>query len=365
MVLLFLAGWQSPIRFVYFYPVYADPWLFVFLLLGLIGIFEFTKKPTRARLIYLAVISFIGVIFRESMLVIPMALLFAENPVALQSDSLPKLIRAPFLNILKMPRLVLIFPLLMGVLAFLMAKLIALPTNDSWSIIKKGSEELVKKGVLRYILGWFMCFGPILVIIFYNWRKNLLFLLDNQFLLIYMVVVALGALLTGTDTERILYWSMPVVLIFLGKFIQEKLPILVLNKAFLVVLISGQLLFQRSFWSTPQEPFLDPKPYPSFVCRIFTRSSCQVSDPSLAPKLSTSIFEFAQIFPSLFSHLKNYNNMRSYFCSPKIEIFWLLTYLSFMAVLLAWLKYAMAQDQPGTRHSSQTEMVCGNEALRE
>jgi hypothetical protein len=47
---LFLLMWHGPIRFVYYYAAYTDPWLFVALLSGLIGIQLLKETPTILRI---------------------------------------------------------------------------------------------------------------------------------------------------------------------------------------------------------------------------------------------------------------------------------------------------------------------------
>ncbi len=83
---LFMLMWHGPIRFVYYYPAYIDPWFFVFLLAGLIGIERISKSPSLGSICLLGLMVFIGVTFREGMLIIPAALLFANNPIVSPND---------------------------------------------------------------------------------------------------------------------------------------------------------------------------------------------------------------------------------------------------------------------------------------
>jgi hypothetical protein len=48
----FILMWHGPIRFVYYYPVFADPWVFALLLAGLIGINRLQARPTMARRLF-------------------------------------------------------------------------------------------------------------------------------------------------------------------------------------------------------------------------------------------------------------------------------------------------------------------------
>jgi hypothetical protein len=91
LVLLFLTQWHAPVRFLYYYPPFVDPWMFVFLLLGLILTHEVRERPSWTKLLCLGVLSFVGVVFREVVLVIPLALLFATNPIVTWAGLLPRL----------------------------------------------------------------------------------------------------------------------------------------------------------------------------------------------------------------------------------------------------------------------------------
>src|SRR3989338_2311054 len=73
LVLLFLTQWHGPIRSVYYYPAYTDPWLFVFLLGGLILIRQYQQQPSIVQLFSLALMSLAGGVFRDASLVVPAA----------------------------------------------------------------------------------------------------------------------------------------------------------------------------------------------------------------------------------------------------------------------------------------------------
>ena len=96
LVVLFITQWHGPVRFTYYDPTYTDPWLFVFLLTGLIAIQKIKSRPSLLAVGLLGLVSFIGVIFREVVLIIPMALAFIMNPIPLGQEM-------PFSSSIKAP----------------------------------------------------------------------------------------------------------------------------------------------------------------------------------------------------------------------------------------------------------------------
>src|SRR5258706_10373148 len=90
LVILFIVTWHGPVRFTIYDPTYTDPWLFVFLLIGMIVIehvkrlVESNPAPAGRRpwsrlrvsllVVCVGLISFVGAIFREVVLALPVAM---------------------------------------------------------------------------------------------------------------------------------------------------------------------------------------------------------------------------------------------------------------------------------------------------
>lgn len=310
MVLLFVTQWHSPVRFVYFYPVYTDPWSFCFLIAGLVGIYSFRIRPTLPKMCYLALVSLAGVMFRETVLVIPIALLFSANPVIQQGDLFSQPVSLWFAKVIKKLTPMSICPLICATLGLLIVRLIALPTND-YSFLIKAFKWAYRKPILTYLTAWFITFGPLIIVAIYDWRQNVHFLRDNQYLLIYLASFAVLGWVGGTDTERILYWAMPVVYVLVGRSLQ-RISKLISVRLFLV-LVLAQLISQRVFVT--------------------------IADPAVAPiPLSRPFWSRSFAFAFL-SQLTSYGNMWSYFCVPGTLFGYLLLYVSFSIVIILWLNY--------------------------
>jgi hypothetical protein len=259
LVLLFLTQWHAPVRFLYYYAPFADPWMFIFLLLGLILTHEVRERPSWTK--RLGVVSFVGVVFREVILVIPLALLFASNPIVTWAGLLPRLTSLRKLReAIRPPPLAFVVPLGLGFLGLLATHLIATPVGE-YSFVKTAVHYAYEKPAPTYLHAWFIAYGPIIAVALYDWRRLSSFLRDNQFMLTYLLSFAILGWVGGSDTERILYWAMPVVYVLIGKAVEDTFDLI---KAWplAAVLILSQLVSQRVFWTLPHYLSDHPTPLP-------------------------------------------------------------------------------------------------------
>ncbi|MFA6223182.1 MAG: hypothetical protein WC647_12785 [Desulfomonilaceae bacterium] len=261
LVTFFLVMWHGPVRFVYYYQVYTDPWLFVMLLAGLIGIQQIQTSATVVRICLLGLVAFVGVIFRESAFMIPVAFLFCKDPIILSrktSSALPSFQNKPVIESIP-PTFFL--PLGFAILGLLTVHLIA-SQNNEYSYIRTAIMWAYNKPALTYLHAWFIAFGPIIVIPIYYWRGTIRFLAKNQFILVYLLQFAVLAWIGGTDTERILFWGVPIVYLLVGKSIEDNAVLAKLIPFGLTILIVGQLISERVLWTIPDYPNEFSTPFP-------------------------------------------------------------------------------------------------------
>jgi hypothetical protein len=244
--MLFFTQWHGPIRFVYFYPAYTDPWAFVFLLAGLIGVHKARAKHRIIVICVLSLVTFVGVMIREIAILVSIALLFSMNPIRRDHDSV--------FSVRTVSRIPLMFflPLLFGFLSIAGVHVIATQTND-YSFIKAAIQCAYDKPLLTYVHAWFIAYGPVIIIVVYHWRQALAFLINHQFQLVYLIAVALLGWIGGVDTERFLYWSMPVIYIIIGKVLESNTSLLK-SPFFVIVLGLSQCISQRLIWAIPDFP---------------------------------------------------------------------------------------------------------------
>ncbi len=259
LIALFMLNWISPVRFVYFYPCLTDSWLFVFLISGLILIQRYRNKKSVFLFFSITLVSAIGVFFRDTAMIIPIASIFVVNPIATDSGWKRILSNRNILQCIKSIPFTAYLPLIAGIFTYWMIHFNVKPTN-SYDFLFFAVKWFLNKPVWIYILGWFIAFGPILIILLYHLPWLGKFLKTNQSLLVYLLGLATLAWMGGTDTERIIFWASPAVLILLGIILQDMdlpkyLPVLVL----IAVL---QLVSMRVFWILPDYPNSNPSPFP-------------------------------------------------------------------------------------------------------
>lgn len=237
LVVCFISQWHGPVRYVHYYPASVEPWIHVFLLAGLILMQRARENPRPIRIVALAVVSAVGVLFREVMLLVPLAFCFAVFPIRGERRSSPAIAFG--------------LPLLSGVVALLCVRSLVIQVND-YSFGAQAMRFLAEKSLWRYVLAIFIAFGPVVVVPLYDWRGSLRFLSSHKPLLAFGAATALLAFVGGSDTERFLYWSMPVVYVLIGRAIEHRRHAFGIGLA--VALIAAQSLSQRLFWVIPDFP---------------------------------------------------------------------------------------------------------------
>lgn len=239
MVAAFLLEWHGPIRFTLFYPVAVDNWFVTLLLAGLLVIHKAAQRVSWRVIATLSVLTSAAVLFRESGALLGVTALFLTNP-------------------LKSRRLVpaLVLPLLGGLAVFGALHAIAHSTNTV-APDTAAAPLVALKSPPAYVLGWWTAFGPLLMFPIFAWRASASFLWRHQYMLALLVVLTLmgaiqspGLQLQLQDTERYLFWGMPVVYVLIARAIEEALPLL--SRLAVAVIVVAQAVAERAFWTIPQ-----------------------------------------------------------------------------------------------------------------
>ena len=256
--LVFLLQWDAPVRWMYFFPPHTDPWMWVFVLAGLTAVDRCREQPTPARIVVVTALTIVGVCFREIVLSIALVLPFTANPIrrgALRErwrELLPKLI-----------------PLGAGLLTLTALRLVAARQND-YSFAWTALHYIFAKPWPAYLASWFLAFGPILWLAIFRMREGAAFLAARQHLLVYLVIFTVLADMGGSDTERFIYWMMPVVYVLIGRTLEDtRNP---WPRSLLAIIAGAQLVAGRMiFWpAIPEYPNHVPHAWP--VLTPFGRS---------------------------------------------------------------------------------------------
>jgi hypothetical protein len=239
LIVIYLIQWDAPTRWIWFYRAHADPWLFATLFGGLLLVDHYRVSPTLGKWLGLCALSIVGVLNREVSLLVAVALIGVGNPL--------RGLAAP-----AWPRWRDFVPLALGLATFVTIKK-SVHQTDGYSFLTTVVDFLYNKGLGSFAHAWLLAFGPVLFIVLYDWRRAWEFLCERQDLAFYFLTCVGFGYVGGTDTERLLYWSIPVVLVLLGRAIERLRPVLSTWPA-VIVLGGGQVLSSRILWTTPDYP---------------------------------------------------------------------------------------------------------------
>jgi len=239
VVLMFLVEWHGPVRFVYFYPVYVDPVFIVFLLGGLMLI-EHSRGHSPGRVSpLLAVVCALGTLCRESMIVVALAFIVAHNPFS-----------APTRTAWRRDLVAAAAPLVASLLAIVFAHAIVTP-KAPYSATAEALRVSTEKPLFTWALAWFLTFGPgVAAVIAYDGRAALQFLRQRPYLAFYLIACGLLGFAGGTDTERVLFWALPVVYVLAARAVERDWPVLK-SGPLPIVLLAAQMISARVLWPIP------------------------------------------------------------------------------------------------------------------
>jgi len=245
LIALFLTAWAGPLRSYFWYPVLVDYWLLPALLAGLL-IVEKMRRGGRLAiwLPILCAVSIFAATVREAGLLVPLAALFTFNPISGRGKDLRAKLRG-FLSI----RPLLAIPALAGGITLVGIRVLVVTTGAYGFLISAG-HWLIYKRLDIYALGWFVAFGPVLILPIFYWRACLQFLRLHQAIAAFLVGLVGIAWIGGADTERFLFWGAPVIYLMIGLGLQElacERP----RVAFIAILVILQAVSARLFWVLP------------------------------------------------------------------------------------------------------------------
>lgn len=226
--------WHAPIRLAFYYPVYVDPLFQVCVVAALLAGERWLAQPSTARgLAYVALVA-VGTLARETMLVVPACALFAA---LWRRDGSGWRAAWPAAA------------LAAGVAAFAVAGALTNP-RGGYGFADAVALHLANKPIESILLVWFIAFGPIVAVVLYDWRATLAFLRRRVDLALLPVLCVGLAYVGGHDTERYLFWSMPVVYLLIAQSMERHIA-LIASTAVAATLVVGQVLSERVLWPVP------------------------------------------------------------------------------------------------------------------
>lgn len=221
--------WLGPIRFSFFDPYNADTFAVLVLLWGVILTED--KKPTLIKQIIYVILIGIGCLFREFVIVLPVAGLLSYR---IKSKSIA-------LNSIGF---------VAGVIGLFSARLAVHNTfsdNSLWYHFKDVTFHLLEIRPLLFLLGAFLAFGPI-ILIAYLFRRQIWNTRYRIWLSILMLIIAY---IGGTDTERYLFWMAPILIYWVSKSVTYPM-IKAIPTLFWLLLLVTQTINSRIWWPIPE-----------------------------------------------------------------------------------------------------------------
>jgi hypothetical protein len=188
----------------------------------------------------------VGVLFREVVLLIPLAFLFARNP------AIEHRVDFPFLRLTNFPRLSQWIPLALTVMALMWVQWFVVATDAGFSPSQHLMERAFDRRLITYLLGWVVAFGPALFIVLFDYRTAMGFFSRHKAFLAYMIGVAFVGWAASLEAERhALNWGAPIVYVLLGLTIERHMSWF-RSAAFLTFLVAAQAVINRVFLLVPQ-----------------------------------------------------------------------------------------------------------------
>jgi len=263
LCLLFLIAWHAPLRYSFLIPLTTDAWAAVWLVTGLLLLNRLHKyqsennKVLLPGIIALSIVTSIGILFRESNIALALAAPFILNPLKnwdfnqniFKVSGWLNFIKKTVLMYWKRNSLLLFLPLLFAFLITIGINKLVVPASG-WSVLKTTIDWFYEKSLPQFLLGIFIAYGPVLVLVPYYFKSYKTIFFDRQDLSVLFLIFLLFGLIGGTDTERILYMSsFPIIFIMIGISIKQLYASP--QRLWLVVLLILQTLAYRFYWLTP------------------------------------------------------------------------------------------------------------------
>jgi hypothetical protein len=246
LVVVYATHWLQLVRFTTYYPVLTDACAQACCFAGLHCIASYENSPDRWKVAAVAAIGIVGVCFREVVLLVPLAFVFARNP------GIRYLGRFPYIALANPPRLAHWIPLALAGGALALLDVFVVATDPEFAASDHLLTRALSRSALTYVAGWMAAFGPALFLLLFDWRQALAFLLRHRWLSAYVLGVAAIGWAGSLESERhALNWAAPVVYVLIGHSLQRHCTTL-RHSAVLVVIVLAQLLVGRVFWSIPQ-----------------------------------------------------------------------------------------------------------------
>jgi hypothetical protein len=235
LVLFYMLHWLAPTRFAWYMPLNVDCWGMLVLIGGLYCIEHYKRSGKWLSYAVLIFISTFGLAVRETVLIVPLtfaAAVFFSGKALKAREIITGLL-----------------PILLAIGAMLLWRSLAIQTGN-YHFIGAAINWARSKPVQTYVLGWFVAFGPAIALLVLDARNSFKFLLEHRELFFYLAAFVALAFIGGSDTERILLWVSPVILVLFARWFERNYSV-TRARWLLGLIVALQLISERVFWTTP------------------------------------------------------------------------------------------------------------------
>jgi len=244
---LFATAWIGPIRLSCVVPVHVDFVSMAGVSWGLVLV-DWMGRTQRMRWVWLlAGMSFVFASVHEVFYAVPLAFLLVANPWRGADSSKDD---SPRWNVATL------LPLVAAGTMYVLVRQYVQPVDQRGNSFywQHAREMLLGKPWHFPPVAWLSVFGPALLLVGYDYRGVAGFLKRRQYFGAYLGLAIAVAVLGGTDTERLIFFSFPVVYILIGRAWDRYGHLILASPALLCLFAIGQSLSQRLFFRTPDYP---------------------------------------------------------------------------------------------------------------
>ncbi len=266
LLLLFMMAWFVPLRFLFFYPMTTDAWGSVWFVGGLLLLHFIRKSYNNSKNIFWYVLAFsvvvsVGSLFRESNSVLALALFFIFNPLKYLNISSKTITLSHGVKFIKQiwnlyfvkQSLIFFIPIIfIGLINIIVSNFTVINISGHF-YIATAFFWFCKKSLPQYLLGIFIAYGPLILLVPFFYKQFKSIFLEKQELLILLIIALIFGFIGGSDTERISFMSsFPIIFVLIGLSI--KYIFYSTQRWWLYALFILQTIAYRFYWSLPDYP---------------------------------------------------------------------------------------------------------------
>jgi len=263
LLVFFVAHWLGPLRLTFWIPTLTDATTWCVYLMVLVLTEHWVRTRARWAIGGLIVVAIGGTIVRDSTVIACATIPFATNPLpdAAATNALPA--QGMFGPL---PRLAARFVRRFEPLLFLPA-ILALSTQRALSrsiwvvgrydLLGNARDWFYGKSIAGMFLAWAFAYGPLLAVLVHYRRDVKAILLRRQYLAAWLVAFAVVGWFLGSDSERLTFWTLPVVAILVGRIAEER-PYLLRSWTLLATVVVLVSLTSRWWWPISDAVGVDP-----------------------------------------------------------------------------------------------------------